>query len=506
MELGLLIEWFQSALLVLYSVTLGLLLVFSLHRHVMVRLYFKNRRNRPAPAGRFEDLPSVTVQLPVYNEFYVVERLIRSVAEFDYPRDRLEIQVLDDSTDETTEVAMRCVAELKEAGHNIACLHRTNRTGYKAGALAEGLRVASGEFVAVFDADFLPPREFLKKTIHFFTDEGVGLVQARWDHLNRDYSLLTQVQAIFLDGHFMMEHGARSRSGLFFNFNGTAGIWRRQCIDDAGGWENDTLTEDLDLSYRAQLAGWRFLFLDDVAAPAELPVEMNAWKTQQFRWSKGSTQTARKLVGRVLRASLPWRVKLEALIHLSGNFAYLLMAMLAALIFPAVLARLDLGWIRIVFVDLPLFVSATGAVSRFYIYSQKELYPDWTSRIKYMPCVLAAGMGISFNNARAVLEALAGHQTEFTRTPKYQVVDRRDTWRGKRYAVHKNVLSVVELAVGLYFLWVIGYALGHRIYFPVPFLALFSLGFFYVGWMSLFQGRFQRLRAAFSRTEAPAAD
>ena len=506
MELELLIDWFQAVLLVLYSLTLGLLLVFSLHRHVMVRLYFKNRRNRPAAASRFEDLPSVTVQLPVYNEFYVVERLIRAVADVDYPRDRLEIQVLDDSTDETTEVAMRCVAELKEAGHNIVCLHRTNRTGYKAGALAEGLRVASGEFVAVFDADFLPPREFLRKTIHFFTDEGVGLVQARWDHLNRDYSLLTQVQAIFLDGHFMMEHGARSRSGLFFNFNGTAGIWRRQCIDDAGGWENDTLTEDLDLSYRAQLAGWRFLFLDDVAAPAELPVEMNAWKTQQFRWSKGSTQTARKLVGRVLRASLPWRVKLEALIHLSANFAYLFMAMLAALIFPAVLARLDLGWFRVVFVDLPLFVSATGAVSRFYIYSQKELYPDWMSRIKYMPCVLAAGMGISFNNARAVLEALAGHQTEFTRTPKYQVVDRRDTWRGKRYAVHKNVLSVVELAVGLYFLWVIGFALVHGIYFPVPFLALFSLGFFYVGWMSLFQGRFQRLLAAFSRTEAPAAD
>ncbi len=506
MNVEMLITWFQAVLLILYSVTLGLLMIFSLHRHVMVRLYFKNRRKRPVPVGRFEELPRVTVQLPVYNELYVVERLIRAVAGVDYPRDRVEIQVLDDSSDETTDVAKRCVAELRKSGHDIVCLHRTNREGFKAGALAEGLRVASGEYVAVFDADFLPPREFLRKTIHYFTDTGVGLVQARWDHLNRDYSLLTQVQAIFLDGHFMIEHGARSRSGLFFNFNGTAGIWRRRCIEDAGGWENDTLTEDLDLSYRAQLAGWRFLFLDDVVAPAELPVEMNAWKTQQFRWSKGSAQTARKLVGRVLRARLPWRVKLEALIHLNGNFSYLLMALLAALIFPAVLARLDLGWFRVVFVDLPLFVSATGAVSRFYIYSQKELYPDWRRRIKYMPCVLAAGMGISFNNARAVLEGLAGHQTEFRRTPKYQVVDRRDTWRGKRYAVHRNVLSIVELGVGLYFLWVIGFAISHRIYFPIPFIALFSLGFFYVGWMSLFQGRFQRLRAFFSREKAPATD
>ncbi len=262
------IVWAQSLLLIVYGLSMAMLFVFSLHRFVMVQLYYRNQHNRAKTPVKLERLPRVTVQLPVYNEFYVVERLIRSVAAFDYPRDLLEIQVLDDSTDETTQVAARCVAELQVAGHDIVHIHRSDRLGFKAGALAAGLESAKGELIAVFDADFMPPPGFLQQTVHHFSDPGVGMVQSRWAHLNRTYSLLTRVQSIFLDGHFVMEHGARSRSGLFFNFNGTAGVWRRRCIDKAGGWQHDTLTEDLDLSYRAQLAGWRFVYLDRVVSPA----------------------------------------------------------------------------------------------------------------------------------------------------------------------------------------------------------------------------------------------
>ncbi len=498
-------SWLQTTLLIVYSIALGLLLLYSLHRHLLVRLYYKHRKVRPIPAGAFETLPRVTVQLPIFNELYVAERLIRAVAEIDYPRELLEIQVLDDSTDETTKIAGRCVAELQRQGLDITCLHRSERTGFKAGALEGGLKVARGEFVAVFDADFVPPPDFLRKTLPYF-DRDVGMVQARWGHLNRDYSLLTRVQAIFLDGHFVMEHGARSRSGMFFNFNGTAGIWRRRSIEDAGGWHHETITEDLDLSYRAQLAGWRFVFLDDMVCPAEVPVEMNAWKSQQFRWAKGSMQTAKKLLPRLLKSQIPGRVKLEGVIHLTANFSYFLMALVALLIFPAVLSRQDFGWYRIFVVDLPLFMAATGVVSRFYIHSQKEIYADWKTRLKYMPFVLAFGMGISLNNARAVLEALVGRETEFRRTPKYQVVDRRDTWRGKRYAVPRNLLSFLEVAVGLYFCWVIGFSVYHEIYFPVPFLILFGFGFFYVGWMSLFQGCLERLRPRSTKVETTAAD
>ena len=486
--------WWQTILLGVYTLSLGLLMVISLHRHLMVRLYYKYRNRRPAAPERFQRLPRITVQLPVYNEMYVVERLIRSVAQLDYPRHLLDIQVLDDSTDETTAIARRCVAELREQGLNIACFHRANRTGFKAGALEAGLAVAGGEFVAVFDADFVPPSGFLKETVHHFTDPQVGMVQVRWGHLNRDYSLLTRVQAIYLDGHFVMEHGARSRSGMFFNFNGTAGIWRKTCIAAAGGWQHDTLTEDLDLSYRAQLAGWRFVYLEDVVSPAEIPVTVNAWKSQQFRWAKGSVQTAKKLLSRVLGSDLPWRIKGEAALHLTTNFSYLLMALISVLIFPAILSRQEMGWYRIFLVDLPLFMGATGVISRFYICAQKEIYPDWKSRLKYLPCVLAFGMGISLNNARAVLEALVGRETPFNRTPKYQVVDREDAWWGKHYAAGINLAALLEIAVGLYFCWAILFSISHSIVFPLPFMMLFGFGFLYVGWMSLFQGRLGRVR------------
>src|SRR6267142_5029075 len=299
-----------------YFLVLLVLSVYGSHRYVMAYLYYKYKGNLPAPRRKFERLPRVTIQLPVFNEMYVVERLIDAVARIDYPRDLLEIQVLDDSTDETQGIARSRVAWLKEQGVDITYVHRENRQGFKAGALQEGLARARGELVAVFDADFVPARDFLRRSVHFFTDDRIGMVQVRWEHLNREYSHLTQAQAIFLDGHFVIEHTARNRSGRFFNFNGTAGVWRRATIESAGGWQHDTLTEDLDLSYRAQLAGWRFVFDAEVIAPAELPADIEALKSQQRRWAKGSIQTARKLLPELLAAPLPLRVKLEGLLHL----------------------------------------------------------------------------------------------------------------------------------------------------------------------------------------------
>lgn len=503
-------ETWQIILLPVYCFALGSLMIFSFHRFVMVHLYFKNRRNIPVePAVAEADLPPVTVQLPVYNELYVVDRLIRAVCAFDYPAHLLEIQVLDDSTDETSDIVDRCVSDAAARGVNISALHRDNREGFKAGALEAGMRVASGELIAVFDADFIPREDFLRRTVpHLVANPAVGMVQMRWAHLNRDYNLITKVQSIFLDGHFVVEHGARSRSGLFFNFNGTAGIWRRACIEAAGGWQHDTLTEDLDLSYRAQMAGWSFVYLNDETAPAEVPVTVNGWKSQQFRWAKGSVQTAKKLLPRLLRSDLPRGVKAEAILHLCANTSYLMMAVLALLIFPAVLSRQGLGPWRVLLVDLPLFASATAVVSRFYIHSQREIYDDWKTRLRYIPWCLAVGMGISFNNGRAVLEGLLGHESPFNRTPKFSIVSRSDLWSNKRYGVSKNFMIFVEVAAGLYFMWVILFCVQTGTWFPVPFLILFSAGFLFVGGMSLLQGAFRRRRKEeeTSRFEVAAAD
>src|SRR3954468_6468734 len=293
------------------SVLFGLS-AYGIHRYVIIYLFLKNRKNEPQPATRFVTLPKVTMQLPVFNEIYVVERLIRSVSEIDYPRELLQIQVLDDSTDDTQDVTASLAQELSNRGFNVERIHRVNRHGFKAGALETGLESAEGDFVCILDADFVPPPDLLRKTVDFFTDPKVGMIQTRWGHLNRGYSLLTRVQAMFLDGHLLLEQTARSRSGRFFNFNGTAGLWRRSCIDEAGGWQHDTLTEDLDLSYRAQLAGWKFIFLPDVVTPAELPVDMNGFKSQQHRWTKGSIQTCKKLLPEIWRSKLPLPIKLEA--------------------------------------------------------------------------------------------------------------------------------------------------------------------------------------------------
>src|SRR5204863_959820 len=290
----------ETLILVLYFFVLSILAIYGWHRYYLVHLYTENRGKVPLPPPPLAMLPRVTIQLPIYNEMYVADRLIDAVCEIDYPRELLEIQVLDDSTDETTQIAELAVRRQALQGVDIKYIHRNDRTGYKAGALDEGLKVARGTYVAIFDADFIPKPDFLMKTVHYFTDDKVALVQARWGHINEDYSLLTKIQSVLLDAHFVLEHGSRNRGGCFFNFNGTAGIWRRTAIEDAGGWQHDTLTEDLDLSYRAQLRGWRFIFVPDLVAPAEVPVEMNAFKSQQHRWAKGSIQTCRKLLPHIL--------------------------------------------------------------------------------------------------------------------------------------------------------------------------------------------------------------
>src|SRR6186713_2701891 len=327
----------ETIVLVFYFFVLSILAIYGWHRYYLIRLYTRNQDKVPAdlPPPALANLPRVTVQLPIYNEMYVADRLIDAVCEMDYPRELLEIQVLDDSTDETTEIAELAVRRHAARGFDISYLHRVDRRGFKAGALEAGLKVAKANFIAIFDADFVPPKDFLQKTLPYFTDARIGMVQARWGHLNQDYSLLTKIQSILLDAHFVLEHGGRNRSGCFFNFNGTAGIWRREAIADAGGWQHDTLTEDLDLSYRAQLRGWRFVFLPDVVAPAEVPVEMNAFKSQQHRWAKGSIQTCLKLLPQILHADLPLAVKAEAFFHLTANFNYLLMSLLSVLMFPA---------------------------------------------------------------------------------------------------------------------------------------------------------------------------
>jgi cellulose synthase/poly-beta-1,6-N-acetylglucosamine synthase-like glycosyltransferase len=477
----------ETLTLAAYFFVLVILAVYGRHRYYLVYLYMKNKDRHPAPDASFEKLPVVTVQLPIYNEMYVADRLIDAVCQLDYPRDLLEIQVLDDSTDETTSIAERAVRRHSLAGVNITFLHRTDRRGFKAGALEAGLKSARGDYIAIFDADFLPPADFLRRTIHFFTEPQVAMVQARWGHINEDYSLLTKIQAILLDGHFVLEHGGRNRAGLFFNFNGTAGIWRRTAIADAGGWQHDTLTEDLDLSYRAQLRGWKFVFLHDLVSPAEVPVEMNAFKSQQHRWAKGSIQTCRKVLPAVLRSNLPLGVKAEAFFHLTANFNYLLMGVLSVLMAPSMVIRYNMGWYEMLLIDVPLFFAATASVANFYMVCQRELHKDWTTRLRYLPFLMSIGIGLTVNNTRAVLEALFRKETEFARTPKYRIEAQADEWIGKKY--HQSVVAqpMIELALGLYFTATVFYALANGIYGTVPFLVLFQIGYLYTGLLSVVQ-------------------
>jgi cellulose synthase/poly-beta-1,6-N-acetylglucosamine synthase-like glycosyltransferase len=477
----------ETLTLAAYFFVLIILAIYGWHRYYLVYLYMSNRGRNPIAPVMLDPAPVVTIQLPLYNEMYVADRLIDAVCRMDYPRDRLEIQVLDDSTDETQSIAELAVRRFAAQGIDIKYVHRADRSGYKAGALEAGLKTARGEFIAIFDADFIPPTDFLTRLMPHFAEAKIGMVQARWGHINQDYSLLTKIQAILLDGHFVLEHGGRHRSGRFFNFNGTAGVWRRVAIDDAGGWQHDTLTEDLDLSYRAQLRGWRFVFLSDVIAPAEVPVEMNGFKSQQHRWAKGSIQTCRKLLPRILRADLPLGIKAEAFFHLTANFNYPLMVVLSILMFPSMVIRYNMGWYEMLLIDVPLFFAATFSVCNFYMVCQREIHRDWLTRVKYLPFLMSIGIGLSINNTRAVFEALFNRQSEFTRTPKYRIEGDADEWVGKKYRQSVAIQPLIELALGLYFTWTVFYALANQIYGTLPFLVLFQIGFLYTGLMSIVQ-------------------
>jgi cellulose synthase/poly-beta-1,6-N-acetylglucosamine synthase-like glycosyltransferase len=488
--------WFDWAMLIPYFTVLVILSVYGIHRYDIIRTYFKHRKKAcTGPPSRFEQLPPVTIQLPLYNERYVVERLLEETVKVEYPRELLQIQVLDDSTDDTAPFAEALVERYRNMGYPIVYHHRPNRHGYKAGALQEGLETATGEFVAVFDADFCPPPDFLMRTVHFFMDPNVGVVQTRWSYINRDYNFLTEVEAMLLDGHFILEHGARSRAGYFFNFNGTAGILRKSMIADAGGWQHDTLTEDSDLSYRAQLKGWRFVYLPGLDCPSELPVEMHGFQVQQSRWAKGLTQVAKKLLPSILKADIPARVKAEAFLHLTPNISYPLMIVVSALMLPVMIVRFYMGVWQMVFIDLPLIAASFWSISLFYVVAHRELYPkNWKRSVLLLPMLMAVGVGLTIINTRAVLEAIFGIQTSFARTPKYAIGDRPVNLEVKKYRRRSGWLPYFEILCGGYFVAMIVFAIQTYNFFAIPFLVLFVLGYWWAGFGTLYQEQQGRLR------------
>jgi cellulose synthase/poly-beta-1,6-N-acetylglucosamine synthase-like glycosyltransferase len=489
-------NWFDLSLLIPYFFVMIVLSVYGLHRYTMCYLYFKHKKNYdPNPKRRFDELPTVLIQLPMYNEQFVVERLVEAVCAMEYPREKLEIQVLDDSTDESQHVAREVVERYAAMGHPIVYIHRTNRHGFKAGALHEGLKVSKVEFVAIFDADFMPPVDWILKVIHHFAEPDVGMVQTRWAHINRDYSLLTRIEAILLDAHFVIEHGSRVRTGEFFNFNGTAGMWRRQAITDGGGWQHDTLTEDTDLSYRSQMAGWRFKYLPEVECPSELPIEMTAFKTQQARWAKGLIQVSIKLLPSIFTSSLSPRRKFEAIYHLTANIAYPLMVVMTVLIVPVTIVKALQGWWVMLFFDLPIFAASTLSIAVFYVLSQRELFPNkWKGSILYMPMLMAVGIGLTVTNSKAVMEAIFGIQSPFVRTPKFSVTKKGEKSQAKKYRKRLKLAPWIELILGCFFGWAIVYNLMSGNFFTPPFFMIFIVGFWYTGLMSLLQGRFDRWR------------
>src|SRR5579863_6376943 len=496
---------FDWAMLVPYFGVLIVLSCYGMHRYAMIRGYMKHRKRFTGePPGRFEVLPRVTVQLPLYNERYVVERLLEETAKIDYPRELLQIQVLDDSTDDTHPFTRALVEDYREAGLPIEYIHRQNRHGYKAGALENGLKTATGEIVAIFDADFVPPRDFLHRTVHHFVDSKVGMVQTRWGYLNRHHSVLTEVQAMLLDGHFVLEHVARAGGGLFFNFNGTAGVLRKSMIQDSGGWQHDTLTEDSDLSYRAQLKGWKFVYLPSMECLSELPVETYGFQVQQSRWAKGLTQVAMKLLPSILKSDLPFRIKAEAFFHLTPNISYPLMIVISLMMLPVMIVRFYMGWLEMLLIDFPLIVASFWSISAFYVVAHRELFPKtWKRAFLFLPALMAAGVALTIINSRAVFEALIGYKTEFARTAKYGTQPRLQI-RDDKYRRRSGWLPYAENVAGSVFLAITVYALNSYNYLAAPFLLLFVGGYYWAGFTTLWQEYQGKL--AFERQRELAAD
>ena len=476
----------QDLIMGTYFVSLTILFIFGSSGFVMIFYYLRHRKSVPRRPEKLTTHPMVTIQLPLYNEFYVTGRLIDATCTMDYPKDRMEIQILDDSTDETISLVAAKVEEYTKKGFDIRHIRRSDRKGYKAGALKNGLITAKGEFIAVFDADFVPKPDFLRETLpYFFMNPKIGLVQTRWEHLNSEYSFLTRVQAMALDGHFVIEQNVRNRAGFFINFNGTGGIWRKECIYDAGNWEADTLTEDLDLSYRAQLKGWKFEFLNDVTSPAELPSEINALKSQQFRWTKGAIETARKILPKVWRSDISLEKKIHATFHLTNNIVFPFIMLAGILNVPLIFIKHQGGY-ETYFTIMAVFVFAFIASFLFYMYSQKDVYQDWQRRMLLFPLFMAGSMGFAVNNTRAVMEGLFRKKSEFVRTPKYSVVDKNDNWTDKKYALKKFDYTVVlEILLAVYCFFGVAASIYYLELAAVPFQLLFCIGFGSVAWLSI---------------------
>ena len=475
----------DEIVLVAYFISLSILFIFGCHGFIMLYYHRKYGKANPVPRTVIKGDALVTIQLPLYNELYVVERLINSVCEIDYPKDKMEIQVLDDSTDETVNIVAAAVEQKKRQGFDIQHIRRGNREGFKAGALKAGLKIAKGEYIAIFDADFIPRKDFIRKTLSFFGDN-VGMVQTRWEHLNSDYSILTKAQALALDGHFVIEQSVRNKAGFFINFNGTGGVWKKSCIEDAGNWHADTLTEDLDLSYRAQLNGWKFVFLKDFTSPAELPSEMSALKSQQFRWTKGAIETAKKILPLVWKSNVPMRVKLQSTFHLTNNLVFPFILLAAILNVPLIFIK-NSGPHEAYFAVMSLFVLAFVSSFLFYLYSQKDIRTDWRKKIVLFPLFMAGSMGFAVNNSRAVFEGLMNRKSEFVRTPKFKVENNKDSLNGNKYLAKKKIdmMVMVELIMAIYCL--IG--IVSSIYFleiaALPFQILFFTGFAFVSITSI---------------------
>ena len=443
----------------LYAALLGFILLYSFTQLTLLIAYLRAKKEKflTQPLALEGELPKVTVQLPMYNELFVAERVIDQVMKFDYPKDKLQVQVLDDSTDETLDLVEKKVAHYQNLGFNIQLIHRTNRQGYKAGALAEAMPQVEGEFIAIFDADFLPRPNFLRESLGHFVDANVGVVQSKWEHINKEYSLLTALQAFGLDAHFSVEQKGRNRAGHFINFNGTAGVWRKSTIEDAGGWQSDTITEDLDLSYRAQLKGWKFVYLEQLGSPSELPANMPALKTQQYRWTKGAAECARKNLGKVVKTKgIGVSTKIHAIFHLMNSFLFVCIMLTALLSVPLLFIKQELIEYKSLFNYGGIFLISLLILSMFYMVSYyhneaKEKKNLWTFWYKF-PAFLSVSMGLSLHNAIAVIEGYMGKQTPFVRTPKFNIQNQTDTWKRKLYVSKSiNWLTMLEGILALYF-------------------------------------------------------
>lgn len=480
----------EVALMILYGLVLTLILVYSVMQLSLVINYLKFKKGgtykgymeESGPGNR----PKVTIQLPVFNEKYVVERLLDAVSEFDWPGDMMDIQVLDDSTDETVEISGRKVEELRSKGFNIELLHRKDRRGFKAGALDEGLKKAKGEFIAIFDADFIPEPDFLKRTVPHFSDQNIGVVQTKWGHINKDYSLLTRLQAFGLDAHFSVEQGGRNQGGHFINFNGTAGIWRKTTIEDAGGWEHDTLTEDLDLSYRAQMKGWRFIFLEEVETPAELPVVMSAVKSQQFRWNKGGAENFRKMLVRLIKTpGIPLKTRIHGIFHLFNSAIFLCVLTAAVLSVPLLFVKYAHPEYHLIFNISSIFLICTLILMIFYWQSYRgksdKFYKDLRHFFRDFVLFLSTTMGLSFHNSIAVMEGYLGKKSSFIRTPKFNIVNSNQKLAENVYVTRSlNLITIMEGLLALYFLFGIVSGIVIQEYGLIPFHLMLFWGFGYI--------------------------